>query len=34
MINWHELLHWFLIGVAGGLGFLVIGTIYRLIIKG
>jgi len=33
-MNWHEMLDWFLRGVFGGLGFLVISTLYRLVVKG
>ncbi len=33
-MNWHEMFRWFLIGVSFGLGFLVISTVYRLIVKG
>ena len=32
-MNWNEILRWFLMGFFGGLGFLVVGTLYGLIIK-
>ena len=33
MVTGQELLRYFLIGIFGGLGFLIISTIYRLIVK-
>lgn len=33
-MDWHKLLEWFLIGFVGGLGYLVVGTLYRLVVKG
>lgn len=32
-MNWTELARWFLMGFCGGLGFLVVSTLYRLVIK-
>ncbi len=32
-MDWHELLRWFLIGFVGGLGYLVVSTLYRLVVK-
>lgn len=33
-MDWHNILTWFLMGFFGGLGFLVITTLYRLVVKG
>lgn len=30
---WNNLMTYFLMGFFGGLGFLVVGTLYRLIVK-
>lgn len=32
-MNWQLLLTWFGMGFCGGLGFLVVSTLYRLIVK-
>ena len=33
-MDWHKWLEYFQMGVFGGLGFLVISTLYRLVVKG
>jgi hypothetical protein len=32
-MDWHKLLEWFEIGFFGGLGYLVMSTLYRLVVK-
>ena len=34
MFDWNEVIRWFVMGICGGLGFNVISTLYRLIVKG
>jgi hypothetical protein len=33
-MNWHEMIQWTLTGFFFGLGFNIVGTLYRLIVKG